>query len=231
MVKHISLVITAVICSSLAAGICSASPLTDYSQGKTAVNINWFPNLQMKDHSSYPSFTGSAINDTVNANGKRGNFDWSLTTGLGGNWAIQYRQFNPKSRSSDISKFGMKTQEVNVLYKLDKNVSAFSGWHQGKYDFLSSGDTTTTSNKNTLQVGLVGITRLAPKTQLYGVIGFGKDLENYEIGTSYALDKNLDFDLLYRYKKVKKLYNIEYNVHYHDDVTAKGLGCGITYKF
>ena len=218
-------------CLMMLNSVVGAAPLTDYAKGNTAVDINWFPSMHMTD-----KYSGSQ-NGKDNADAKRATYSWGLTTGIDGKWAVQYQQFNPKvdRDTANSFNFGMKTQEFNVLYKVDSNLAAFAGWHQTKYDYASTGVTYSTEKKNVLQVGLIGVTPIAPKMQLFGVVGFGKDLANYEIGASYDLAKNIDFNLFYRYTKVKNLASTEsysgmpYN--FDDDVTAKGIGYGITYKF
>lgn len=228
--KKISLLVVAFLFIS---SIALASPLTDYSLGKSAVDITWFSNLHMTDQ--YTSILNAAGNGTDAANGKHGNLDLSLTTGLGGKWAIQYRQFNPETKDyttfGRVQRFGVRSQELDALYKIDKNLSAFVGWHQARYTYDSINANTTASNKNVVQVGLVGTTQIATKTQLYGVGGVGKDLVTYEIGVSYEIAKGLDFNLLYRYKKVENLDDATFGIPYRDNVTVKGLGYGITYKF
>lgn len=240
MKKYILFSLVAIVCSMLIVSPGFASPLADYSLGKTAVDISWMPNLNMKDQfaATYMEYAG----EWSEHNGKKGNFAWGLTTGLGGKWAVQYRQFNPESKRSNDevpSYYGMKTQEFNVLYKVDNNLSLFAGWHQAKYtssDTYNGARTTRTAdNKDVLQAGLVGTMKIAPKTLLYGIAGIGKDLANYETGVSYEVAKDLEFNLFYRYKKVEKLKNavdIEGGLSpFIDNVTAKGVGFGFTYKF
>ncbi len=233
MPRHILFILVTVVCSSLIAGVGVASPLTDYSAGKTAVDITWFPRMHMTDQ--YTDQMLSLNNGIDTADGKNGNFDWGLTTGLGGNWAFQYRQFNPETADyttfGRVQRFGIKSQEFNVLYKIDKGVAAFVGWYQTSYSYDSVNANTTASNKNVAQAGLVGTAQIAAKTRLYGVVGVGKDLVNYEVGVAYEIAKGLDFNLVYRYKKVENLDDTTFGLRYKDDVTAKGLGYGITYKF
>jgi predicted porin len=214
--KRIFIIVTLLLNIMLIASVSLASPLTDYSPGKTAIDLNWFPN-------------GTLDGSWGSVDGKRGNIDWGVTTGLGNKFALQYRQFNPESKDIGVPsyRFGMRTQEVNVLYQLNKNVSAFVGWHQAKLH--SSG--ITASDRNTFQAGLVGNTKIAPKTTLYGVVGVGSNLVNTETGVAYEVGKDLDLNVFYRYKKIDKL---EYNISgetYKDDLKFKGVGVGLTYKF
>jgi len=197
-----------------------ASPLTDYSTGKTSIDLNWRPNLSVVD-----SYTGDGIG-TEYQKGKSGTVDWGITTGLGNKFAVQYSQYNPVGKDS-YGGYGMNTKELNVLYKLNKNVSAFAGYHRASF---VGGD--YTKNNNTLQVGLTGYDEIADKTTLYGTLGVGNKLLNWEVGVSYEVAQNTEFNFGYRYKKVRNLFE-GYNGGsiYSDNVTAKGFGYGVTYKF
>lgn len=230
--KHIVFILT-MVCSTLIAGVSSASPLTDYSPGSTAVDIKWFPALYMTDR--YTTAIAE-LNGTDIANGKQENSEWGVTTGLGGNWAIQYRQFNPETEDFEdsglLQKYGLRTQELNVLYKIDQSISAFAGWHQARYTYEAEIDANVTAqDKNVLQAGLIGTTQVASKTQLYGLVGVGEALVDCELGVSYAVAKALDLDLVYRYKQVGELVDTTFGTPYEDAVTIEGLGLGITYKF
>jgi len=220
-------ILITVAAATMMASVASASPLTDYSVGKTAVDLTW-RNTQL----SSPDL-GDA--------GKKNNMDWGITTGLGNKWAVQYRQFDPKSKDSSYSEFGttytdnfqLKTQEFNVLYKIDKNVSAYAGIMKvkGAYNWSESGfgsgsDPIKSANK--WQIGVVGTTKLAEKTTAYASVGTGKDLTTWGIGVGQELAPNVEFNVDYRSIKANKL---EWNDGSHIDATAKGLGFGVTYKF
>lgn len=234
MFRVILFLLVTIVFSGLIPSGTLASPLMDYSLGKTTLDIISYPNIQMKDQ--YYSISDSK-SFTDHADGKNDNFEWGLTTGLGGNLAIQYRQFNPESKSHTfigptMAKFEIKSQEVNVLYKINQNISAFTGYHQTRYAYSPVAFSFAAKNKNVLQVGIIGNKQIAPKTQLYGTVGVGKDLSNFESGLSYEVAKDLELNLIYRHKKVKDLEStIDGVFSYKDTVTTKGFGLGITYKF
>lgn len=211
MKKRITVILATLLCSLLLTGVAFAGPLTDYAKGKTAVDISLMPKLD-GEAASGPG--------TLTLDGKNSNIDWSVTTGLGGKFALQYRQFNPESKTYPWGYGGLDTQELNVLYRLDKGLSAFAGLHRAKISSPFNGST-----QNALQLGLLGTTPLGPKFQLYGVVGFGKNLFNGEAGIAYQLAKNTDLNLFYRYKKVDGLEP------YDVDATLKGPGVGLTYRF
>ncbi len=206
--------------------IAFASPLADYSKGNTSFDINWRPNFNGTD--KYTSaWSESSSYSTMNLSGNRRTYDWTVTTGLGNNFALQYSQYRPVGSTSYGYEYGMSTKELNVLYQLNKHVSAFAGVHRAHY----VGETYT-PNSDRLQVGFVGYDKIADKTTLYGILGAGNDLLNWETGVSYQVAPNLEVNFSYRYKKVSNLSDgYESANEYIDNVTARGFGYGVTYKF
>ena len=212
--------------TSLMTSVAMAAPMTDYSQGKTAIDL------------TMRNTEGKAIGNTYK---EKYNLDWGVTTGLGNDWAIQYRQFNPKSKStsySDVDDFGnpftgsakaqLKTSEINVLRKVTDNVSIYAGVMRTKAEFEDTLDSPFSSNsKNKWQLGLVGSTQIADKLTGYASVGAGKDLTSWQIGVAYEVAPNVDFNVDYRQIKVDNLKFVGEDF----DVKAKGLGFGVTYKF
>ncbi len=210
--KKLAVILAVLLCTFMTAGVTTASPLTDYSAGKVALDVNWTPSLDMEV-------------DSLTGDGKSGNFDYGLTAGLGGKWAIQYRYFNPVSKDYGGYHGGIRSQEANILYKLDNNLSAFAGWHQARLTINAPGF--SLPSKSTWQVGLIGTTALGKKTTLYGIVGAGSSLLNAEAGFAYALAKDLDVNLFYRYKRIDDLRLNDSDI----DTTTKGFGLGLTYRF
>ena len=210
--KKIAVILTMLLCIFMTAGVTLASPLSDYSAGKVALDVNWTPRLDMEANG-------------LSGDGRSSNFDFGLTAGLGNRWAIQYRHFNPVSKNYGGYHAGIRSQEVNLLYKLDKNLSAFAGWHQARITASHHG--LSLPDKSTWQLGLIGTTALAKKTTLYGIVGAGNSLLNAEAGLSYALTRDMDVNLFYRYKKIDnlKINSVDF------DTTVKGFGLGLTYRF
>lgn len=218
------LVIT-IICLVAMTGSAFASPLTDYSAGKVAVDFTFYPNLKMEaDHSD---------GGIVKTDAKQ-KFAFGLTTGLGNKWAVQYRYFSPEGVdpiSTDRTN-RTKTQEFNLLYQLNKNWSVFAGYHSAKYD-LSFYDSvwSQTHTKGTAQFGLIGSTKIFDKTRLFGSAGFGNRLTNLEFGLSYEVSPNLEFNLTYRYFNSDKLKFTAPFTGVTLDTKFTGWGLGITCKF
>jgi len=224
-------VVILLLAAEIMTGTATAGPLTDYSSGNTAIDLTWKPSLQLSDQ--FINFSNQS--DTNQGDGENSTFHWGITTGFGKGWAIQYKQANSTRESipDENYNFGVKSQEVNVLYQLNTsgNLAVFAGYHQAKFVYTENNHNAIPDTKNTLQLGLVGVYPMTAKTNLYGVVGAGKGLFNYELGLSYELAKNIDFNANYQYKKVRDLQSNWETNPFTDDVTTKGFGYGITYKF
>lgn len=195
-----------------------ASPLMDYSQGKGALDVSIKPNSDITVESG----------GSTDIDGKHGNLDAGVTYGLGKEWAVQYRYGTADAKKYTWGSVHVRAQEFNVLRKVDKNVSAFVGatWVRPEFNgsISANGDTTTG-----YQVGLVGVAPLDKKTSLYGIVGAGNKISSYEAGLSYAMTKELELNVGYRYAKYKDLEIKSLDRSF--DYTAKGFQYGLTYKF
>ena len=228
-------VIVLAIASTFFGGIGSASPLTDYTAGKTAIDLTW----------RSADINGDNQGDNADFGKKKG-LDWGITTGLGNNFAIQYSDYNVKSKEAVLyqdatEKFSMKsqlkTQEINILYKLNDNLAAYTGLvrlsgDNSVKDVLNNVTTEQSfdmNTKNKIQLGLVGSTKIAEKTTAYAQLGVASDYTNWKVGLSQELAPNLELNLDYRRLEAKSLKYAGTNNNI--DATVKGFGFGVTYKF
>ncbi|SMC50545.1 outer membrane beta-barrel protein [Sporomusa malonica] len=207
--------------------VCAASPLMDYSQGKTAVDINFKPNLDVKADSPFG-----------NLSGKNSNVDFGLTVGLGNNWAVQYRNGTADSKVTDPGSpinIELVAQQINVFYKLNKNVAGFVGYTHAKPSLnISIGPITQTINAEQTsgyQVGLVGFSEIGKNTNAYGEVATGNKITHYQVGIAYEFVKNLELNIAYQYTKYKGIDFSSVFPFSDFDYTAKGMSYGITYKF
>jgi hypothetical protein len=207
-----------------------ASPLNDYEAGKTSIDVMY--------RQSDITAKGDGFTDSYN---KKGNVEFGITTGLGSNFAVQYNGFNTKSKVTAFpdgaggtynDQATLKVQEFNVLYKLDKNVSAFVGMAKVKGEVNSDGFVMSSTGKNKVQIGLIGTTKLADKTTAYAQVGVASDYMSYKIGVSQEIAPNLELNLDYSRTNAKKLsFDDGAGGRTDVDVTTKGIGLGVTYKF
>lgn len=220
------------LCTLFVAHAGVASPLTDYSEGKIAVEVGiQSPTISENYHDSV-----IAIPDA----NRRSTTSFGITTGLGNKLAIQYKSFSPKSKDTNyanITTFNTKldSKEYNVLYKLNKNVSIFTGMTQvkGTQEINGNADTdggsASTQRKNIWQIGCMSMVPVAEKTTAFASTAIGSNLIAYKLGIGYEMSKNLDFDVYYNYNQYKNLH-WEFD-NGQSDFTIKGVGYGITYKF
>lgn len=219
----------------LTTSIGFTAPLTDYSTGKTAIDLMWRnADISTKTSGNDISF------------GKKNSLDWGITTGLGNNFAIQYNGYNVKSKDTvtysdafeiETLNLELKTQEFNVLYKLDNNVSVYtgivslkgSGSENKNVIGVNTSYNFTSDTKKKIQFGLIGSTKIADKTTAYALVGVASDYTNWKIGMSQEIAPNLELNVDYRKIQAKK---ITFSNGVGDpDVTVKGFGFGIGYKF
>jgi len=222
-------------------GVCSASPLMNYSKGKASIDLTIRPGY-------VNIFTSVGSSETKDAD--KNNFEGTITYGLGHNIALQYRNTTGNSETFPITVFGLtnnnarstlNAQEFNILYKLNKNVAVYLGWVQAKVGQPAGEYNISTgiarlfddyAKKNDYQVGLVGTKKLGPKLTGYASAATGKYITNYEIGIGYEVAKNVEFNLGYKNTKYK-----DFAVSNHGlllftyDYQIKGLAYGLTYKF
>jgi opacity protein-like surface antigen len=257
-----------------------ASPLTDYSKGNAALDINY------RNSSTYDvnaGINGTPLNGGISFDGKH-NYEWGFTYGIGNNWALQYRQATPKGTLNlidfsreyvpepDPGEVGAtalttgsildgvtavnvnleaktRVEEYNILYKLDKNFSLFTGivkatpslkasagvqlWMEDNY----SGDLAIQGHdKNIWQFGFIASAPIADKLTAYGLASFGSDYRNWEAGLGYEIAKNLELNVNYRDMKIDNMTvaGLSTPSGNHDiktDTKVKGWGFGVTYKF
>ena len=220
-------ILAMVAATMLTTGVGSASPLNDYSAGKTSIDMTW--------RQSSIDATSQSVTDSLS---KKGSMEFGITTGLGSNFACQYTNANNKSKDTNLpdgaggtyrENGSLKTQEFNVLYKLDKNVSAYVGMVNIKGNINDEGSGSSSSSKNKMQFGLMGSTKLADKTTAYAQVGFASSYNNWKIGISQEVAPNLELNIDYRRNQAKKM---SFDNGLGDvDMTAKGIGVGVSYKF
>lgn len=141
--------------------VAMASPLMDYSQGKASLDYMYRPSLDFDGKAGLNGLPEAAIFADGAAGNSfasgtldgKANLDWGITYGIGNNWAIQYRGYNPETDNKTFISENegpvvyqapgegdgvdfvpgvtvngkINSEEFNVLYKLNKNVAAFAG--------------------------------------------------------------------------------------------------------
>lgn len=244
--------------------VAMASPLTDFSLGKAALDLNF---RSSPDYDVTVGVNGTGWKSDKIAFDGDSNLEWGFTYGIGNNWALQYRQATPKGtlgynwsdtdrESNGYQVTGVnigleaktKVDEYNVLYKMNKNFTAFTGIVKASpsaklslgVEPIFSGDIALAGHdKNIWQFGLQAVAPFADKFTGYGIAAFGSDYRNWEVGVGYQISKNLEFNVNYRDMKIDNMSMVGLNIPTENgvigdvtsDVQQKGLGFGVTYKF
>lgn len=253
--------------------VAFASPLTDYSKGKAALDVNY---RVSPDYDVTTKVSGNDIKAVIPDNiptkfDGDNNFEWGFTYGIGNNWALQYRQATPKAKLNLINESAptpeitakdtyltginadieakTRLEEYNVLYKLDKNFSLFTGivkatpsarlsaGAQFDREYNYSGDIGLQGrDKNIWQFGFVAVKPLNKNLTTYGLASIGSDYHNWEVGLGYKLIKDVELNVNYRNMKIEdmKVANLtapDGNYNVTTDTKVKGWGFGITYNF
>lgn len=198
-----------------------ASPLTDYSQGKVALDLS-------------VRSSNDVTADGTDFDGKTSNVNYGVTVGLGNKFAFQYKQDNAdaKDKYDSVGVNGhpeLGSNQYNVLYQLNPNVSAFVGLTNTQPTLKSTFGSQDGKHTTGYQVGVIGTVPLGDKTTAYASLGYGDQIEDYELGLGYAVAQNLELNVGYKDTKFKKL-----NMNQGDsdfDYKAHGLTYGVTYKF
>jgi hypothetical protein len=212
--------------------VAAASPLTDYSPGKTSID------LIMRDT------TNSGTSNVVSGDAtSKYNLDAAATFGLGNNLAFQFRTFSPESKNTDIigypgltDKTKYTANEFNILYKTDKNFAFFIGLvnAKGQMTFSDPRLNFTTKTQNLWQFGAVESVPLGDQATAWASAAVGSsNLLNWEIGLGYTIAPNTELNLTYREFRADDFSG---NLSDGTAVTvgeakAKGLGFGVNFKF
>lgn len=252
------LVIT-LICLFALSTVGLASPLLNYDKGSVSFEYTYRPSLDIKAGAELNANIGSLppINLGISKDfDGSANMELGLTFGIGNNWALQYRQYNPegtiwspKIGNTTVSLDGkIRQDEYNLLYKFTPKAAVFIGAVRA-----NGGIKIGISNPNLgisipelrsddmsiLQFGLLGSTAIGKKLNAYGMVSMGSCYRNWEAGLSYGFTKDLEFNLSYRDTKWDRfkylgvttpgpLHSLEVNAK---GIEAKGWGFGLTYKF
>jgi predicted porin len=193
----------------MAAVPCAASPLTDYSIGKFALDLNFSsPDLSANNTSS---------DGKTSAGG-------SLTVGAGFGFAGQYTFNDFKTKTSLNGNNELKAQQLILINNLagiaSANVSLFAG--------ISQTEMVGSSKHSGVVGGVIGSVPIAPNTRGYGVLTVGNKVNGYEVGVGYEFATNTELNVAYHNTTYK---NLTFTNGAASDVTRKGISAGVSYKF
>ena len=179
-----------------------AAPLKNYDAGKFAIDAGiTFPssleggNYKMsKSDSSY----------------------YGATVGIGKRMAVNYNYDQFKGSDGDLT-----AQQVNLMYQVLPNVSAYAGWLGAEADTDYYGG----KKKNSGHIGLQAHFDIPLLFTVWGNVSAGTKSTAYEIGITKPLFNNIELNLSYYDGKYEELLNDG------EDMKAKGVQMGVTVKF
>ena len=189
-----------------------ASPLQNYEAGKVEVNVG----------TTLAPAMATSMNGSTSKSDVKNKIEGGATIGLGHSLALQFKYVD--SQQKPTNEFNMRTQEYNLRYKVDKNISVYAGQMHARFGAKSS-HAEASATRNIFQAGIQYEAPLGKNVTGWAGMGFGSGMQHYETGIGYAFTKNLDLDLSYQYTQVKDFTNETV------DCTAKGLYAGLSFKF
>lgn len=204
-------ILTGALAAMMISSTALAAPLSDYTEGSAAVDVKYSLSQDIKGESN--GLAGKHDLDDHLSGG--------LTYGLGNNLAVQY---NYTDNKLDFGGDRIIAQELNLLYKLNPNLSAYAGLNRNRYSVNRGYDSSETG----VQIGVIGQTKLSDDLTAWAMLGAGNKRTAYEIGLGYGITDNLDLNIYYDYNKYKDNENA---LGRDFDAKAKGFGMGVTFKF
>ncbi|QDR79994.1 outer membrane beta-barrel protein [Sporomusa termitida] len=197
-----------------------ASPLTDYTQGKAAIDLN--PN--------------------INSDSTKDNVSGGITYGVGNKFALQYKYADNKNKNylrmtpPSNAHAQLSAYEMNVLYQINPNVSAYAGWagETAKINLLYYAGPDLGNiiyrergSQSSFHLGLIGQTKFTENLTGWASAGAGSHIIGYEVGLGYSIAKNAECNVIYRYNKYQGFNLSDGKI----DVKIEGVGAGITLTF
>lgn len=198
---YASFILSAVIAASLSTA-AYASPLKNYDAGKIAVDAG----ITLPSSIEGDNYKMSKSDSTY----------LGAIVGLGSNTALNYRWDNFKADEGKT-----RTQQLNLMYKLLPNLSAYAGYLNAD----TSTDHAGGHDNNSGQVGLQAQFELPLLFTVWGNVGYGNKNRSYEIGVSKPILNNVELNVSYYDHKFQDALGDD------SDMKAKGVNMGVTLKF
>jgi predicted porin len=159
---------------------CFASPLTDFSSGRGAIDLRAMPY----------SYVGSDV------------LDAGATFGLGGDWALncRYTRYNTDYAGRN---YRSENKELNVIRKIDDNWQVYAGFSGTSGTYRENGQ--RLADRNVFQAGVIGVKKLSDRTKLFTILGGGRNVTNIEFGVSYQFTPGWELTSTYRHLTIEKV--------------------------
>lgn len=197
--------VTLVACLAISS-IAMAAPMTNLNKGEsTAGYLYWNPKIDVDSYN-----VGRAT-----ANGAY------VETALDDKWILGIETIKG-SKDKNIAGVNVSADsrftDVTVQYKLDKNVRLIAGNRNYDTSISAAGLGSVDESENKFIYGIGASTPLGDKTSAYATYLHDSYCNEWQIGVNHDLAKNVFLNVNYRY-------------HDEDNVTLKGIGAGLSYRF
>ena len=157
------------------------------------------------------------------SNDTKGNFTGGVTYALSDRLGLQYNYTGLRTAAStELANTTGNSQELNLIYSLNKNVAVYGGYNRIK----NSSDKGFNETNNVAQAGLIAKAPITDRLALYGKAGIGtKKTTTWEAGLDYSITKDLDLNAGYKY------LNTQVGDYENNNVSYKGWTAGLSYRF
>ncbi len=185
-------IVAAAAVAMMSASVAMASPAVELSQGKINAGYN-YTNYNVK-------VGGADANHSGN--------DFYIQGGLSDKFALGFESENVSTAGNDI-----KTTDLTVQYKLDKNFSLVAGNRHHSVGGYS---------KDSMLWGLKARTELGKNVDGYAAFQTSSNENEFQVGALVKLSQNLNLDVNYKDHEGKGDM---------DHLSWKGLGVGLNTSF
>lgn len=223
----------ALLLAAVAACVTSAAfatPQTQWQEGQWQVDLGAWNTEASYNRDKLDGVGGNVTTDD------KWNFQGGLTYGLTDRWGVQYNYYGLKTKANhetDEAGTDGNSQEVNVLYSINKNFAAYAGWNRIKNSvFTDVAEENYSQTNNVAQIGLIAKAPLTDKLDVYGKAAIGtKNTTIWEAGLGYSITPDLDVSAGYRYVNTKLVDKGDADAVNDANISYKGFIAGLSYRF
>lgn len=203
-----------------------AAPVTDFEKGAVTIELGSTLGSKFEGKTNVPLGLPKSVD------GKSG-FKYGVAVGMGNDYALQYK--GGKFKSEDFNLGGSPIhgksdlQELNVIHKINPNLSLVGGWVQNKISYSRDVKEAT---KAAVHAGFVVSQPLNETSKLFASYLGGKNAAYLEAGIAFKVAKNSEFAVSYAEREFKDLpvASAILPPGVRADYKLKGISCVISTK-
>lgn len=201
--------VTLIACLAISS-VAMAAPMTNLNKGDTTAGyLYWNPKITVDvDGRSYDA-------EKANANGVY------VETAINDNWIVGIETIKgskDKTISGVNCSVDSRFTDVTVQYKIDNNFRLIAGNRNYDTSLSATGIGSADESTNKFTYGIGVSTAMGDKTTAYTTLLHNDIATDWQIGVNQDLSKNV-------------FLNVNYRCYDEDNITLKGVGAGLSYKF